>query len=58
MTSALAGWSRFDIPVDRHGAVHSLLICTSSILGFPSEYTELRPCPLFDILLDKYYPAG
>jgi hypothetical protein len=39
-TSAWAGWSRFDIPVDRHGAVHSLLICTSSILGFPTEYTE------------------
>ncbi len=32
-TSAWAGWSRFDIPVDRYGTVHSLLICTSSILG-------------------------
>ncbi len=31
--SAWAGWSRFDIPVDRYGGVHSLLICTSSILG-------------------------
>ncbi len=32
-TSAWAGWSRFDIPVDRYGGVHSLLICTSSTLG-------------------------
>jgi hypothetical protein len=32
-TSAWAGWSRFDIPMDRYGGVHSLLICTSSILG-------------------------
>jgi hypothetical protein len=35
-TSAWAGWSRFDIPVDRYGGVHSLLICTSSPLGFPT----------------------
>jgi hypothetical protein len=27
-TSAWAGWSRFDIPVDRYGGVHSL--------GFPT----------------------
>jgi hypothetical protein len=33
-TPAWAGWSRFDIPVDRYGGVNSLLICTSSILGF------------------------
>jgi hypothetical protein len=26
--SAWAGWSRFDIPVDRYGGVHSLLQCT------------------------------
>ncbi len=32
-TSAWASWSRFDIPVDRYGRVHSLLICTSSTLG-------------------------
>jgi hypothetical protein len=32
-TSAWAGWSRFDIPVDRYGGVHSLLICTSRPLG-------------------------
>jgi hypothetical protein len=31
--SAWAGWSRFDIPVDRHVGVHSLLICTSITLG-------------------------
>jgi hypothetical protein len=36
MTSAWAGWSRFDIPVDRYGGVHSLLICTSSPLVFPT----------------------
>jgi hypothetical protein len=35
-TSAWAGWSRFDIPVDRYAGVHSLLICTSSPLGFPT----------------------
>ncbi len=33
-TSAWAGWSRFDIPVDRYGGVHSLLLCTSITLGF------------------------
>jgi hypothetical protein len=32
-TSAWAGWSRFDIPVERYAGVHSLLICTSSTLG-------------------------
>jgi hypothetical protein len=35
-TSAWAGWSRFDILVDRYGGVHSLLICISSILGSPT----------------------
>jgi hypothetical protein len=35
-TSARAGWSRFDIPVDRYGGVHSLLICTSRILESPT----------------------
>ncbi len=35
-TSAWAGWSRFDIPVDRYGGVHPLLICTSCILGTPT----------------------
>ncbi len=35
-TSTWAGWSRFDIPVDRYGGVHSLLICTSIPLGFPT----------------------
>jgi hypothetical protein len=28
-TSAWAGWSRFNIPVDRYDGVPSLLICTS-----------------------------
>ncbi len=32
-TSAWAGWSKFDIPVDRYGGVRSQLICTSSSLG-------------------------
>jgi hypothetical protein len=32
-TSAWAGWSRFYIPVDRYGGVHSQLICTSIALG-------------------------
>ncbi len=38
-TSAWAGWSRFDIPVDRCGGVHSLLICISSTLGSTCHYT-------------------
>jgi hypothetical protein len=29
-TSAWAGWSRFDIPMDRYGVVYSLLICSIS----------------------------
>jgi hypothetical protein len=32
-TSAWAGWSRCDIPVDRYAGVHSQLICTSITLG-------------------------
>ncbi len=32
-TSAWAGWSRFDIPVDRYGGVHSLLQWPSRTLG-------------------------
>ncbi len=32
-TSAWAGWSRFDTPVDRYGGVHSQLICTRITLG-------------------------
>jgi hypothetical protein len=32
-TSAWAGWSRFDIPVDRYGRVRSQLISTSMTLG-------------------------
>jgi hypothetical protein len=35
-TSAWVGWSRFDIPVDRYGRVHSLLICTSITLVSPT----------------------
>jgi hypothetical protein len=35
-TSAWAGWRKFDIPVNRDGGVHSLLICSSSPLGFPT----------------------
>jgi hypothetical protein len=35
-TSAWAGWSRFDIPLDRYGGVHTLLICTSYILVSPT----------------------
>ncbi len=31
--SAWAGWSRFDIPEDRHGGVHSLLQCTATRLA-------------------------
>ncbi len=35
-TSAWAGWSRFDIPVDRYGGVHSLLRWPSRTLGSPT----------------------
>jgi hypothetical protein len=31
-----SAWSRFYIPVDRYGGVHSLLHCTSSPLGSPT----------------------
>ncbi len=34
--SARAGWSRFDISVDRYGRVRSQLICTSRTLGSPT----------------------
>jgi hypothetical protein len=30
MTSAWAGWKRFDIQVDRSGGEHSLLLCTTT----------------------------
>jgi hypothetical protein len=26
--------------------------------GMTTEYTECWPCPLFDISLNKYFPAG
>jgi hypothetical protein len=35
-TSAWAGWSRFDIPVDRYAGVHPLLRWPSSPLGSPT----------------------
>jgi hypothetical protein len=35
-TSAWAGWSRFDIPGDRSGGLHSLLVCTSITLESPT----------------------
>jgi hypothetical protein len=37
-TSAWASWSRFDIPINWYGGVHSLLICTSSPLWFPTGH--------------------
>jgi hypothetical protein len=41
MTSAWAGWSRFDIPLDRYDRVHSLLIYTSNTLGcLPATLTS------------------
>ncbi len=35
-TSAWAGWSRFEIPVDRYGGVHSQLRWPSRTLGSPT----------------------
>ncbi len=35
-TSAWSGWSRFDIPVDWYGGVHSLLRWPSRTLGSPA----------------------
>jgi hypothetical protein len=35
-TSAWAGWSIFDIPVDRYDGVYSLLVCTNSTLVSPT----------------------
>ncbi len=40
-TSPCSGWSRLDIPVDRYGGVHSLLLCTSSTLGCLLPATRL-----------------
>jgi hypothetical protein len=34
--------------------VHTVHVGT----GRTTEYTECWPCPLFDILLNKYFPAG
>jgi hypothetical protein len=48
-TSAWAGWSRFDIPVDRYGGVHSLLICTSRTLGSTTCHQTIQQ--------DKTYSA-
>jgi hypothetical protein len=35
----------------------TVVVCTMLILD-TTEYTECWPCPLFDILLKKYFPAG
>jgi hypothetical protein len=48
-TCALAGWSRFDIPVDRYGGAHSLLLCTRITLGLlPATRLAIR-----EILLEQ-----
>jgi hypothetical protein len=31
---------------------------TRPVTGQTTEYTECWPCPLFDIVLNKYCPAG
>jgi hypothetical protein len=33
-------------------------VLTDDIVYGSTEYIEYWPCPLFDILLNKYYPAG
>jgi hypothetical protein len=54
----LASWSWFDILVNRYDGEHSLLRCTNCRGLLPTEYSECWPRPLFDILLNKYFPAG
>ncbi len=54
-TAAWAGWSRFDIPVDKYGGVHFLLICTSSTLGSPIPATRQASK---EILLSKISKSG
>ncbi len=39
-TSAWAGWSRFDIPVDRYSGEHSLLLCTCITLVSSTSHSE------------------
>jgi hypothetical protein len=52
LTEILARWTvctgKFSIVIK----VHNTPMRTTT------EYTECWPCPLFDILLNKYYPAG
>jgi hypothetical protein len=52
-TSAWAGWSRFDIPVDRSDGVHSLLHCTSISLGSPTCHTASQQEILFEQNIKK-----
>ncbi len=53
--SAWAGWSRFDIPVERYGGVHSLLLCTSITLG---SSTCQQPSQQGNTYWAKYQKAG
>jgi hypothetical protein len=53
-TSAWAGWSRFDIPMDRYGGVHYLPICTA-------VYWDLLPATRLAsiiILIEKNIKSG
>ncbi len=52
-TSAWAGWSRFDIPVDRYDRVHSLLHCTSWTLRLYSPIV----CELREMFTDVQLPV-
>ncbi len=52
-----SAWSRFDIPVDRYGGVHSLLICTSSPLGFATCHRASQQKNMYCTYSTKYQKA-
>jgi hypothetical protein len=63
-TSAWASWKGFDIPVAKHGGVHSLLRCTSKTLGpYPQSTQSAGPvrfliCCSISIILVASLVAG
>jgi hypothetical protein len=55
-TSAWGGWSRFYIPVDSYGGVHSLLLCTAVHWGLlPATRLASRKIPT---VLSKLSKSG
>ncbi len=57
-TSAWAGWSRFDIPMDRYGGVHSLLHYTSWTLGSSTCHQASQQVNTYWARYQKAYRAS